>query len=125
MFAGINEIQLADEPDEDYYSNHWLSTLVIDSNAITREDMRIALQTENIDCRPVWKPMHLQPVFAQSPYYGDNVSEKLFEKGLCLPSGSNLSDTELGLVSSVVLNTIAAKKSSVTDKINVYASSMD
>ena len=56
--------------------------------------MRLALLEDNIESRPLWKPMHLQPIFANAPYYGTTISEKLFDDGLCLPSGSNLTDEE-------------------------------
>jgi len=64
--------------------------------------MRLAFEAENIECRPLWKPMHLQPVFAKYPYYGNKIAETLFEKGLCLPSGSNLTDEERGRIAMVV-----------------------
>ena len=60
----------------------------------SREDLRLALEEEMIETRPLWKPMHLQPVFEMCPYYGGNVSEQLFENGLCLPSGSNITEEE-------------------------------
>ncbi len=81
-----------------FYSNRWLTTILIDplfSGGITREDLRIALEKENIESRPLWKPMHLQPVFESYPFYGDSTSQRLFENGLCLPSGSNLTQDEL------------------------------
>lgn len=100
FFAEINtrgyHVELLPEP-EGFFSNRWLTTVVIDptkNKGITREDVRLALEAENIESRPLWKPMHLQPVFADSPFYGDGVSEELFEKGLCLPSGSNLTEQE-------------------------------
>lgn len=120
LFANNKELVLLQEPDEDFYSNNWLTTLLVESDVLTREDIRLALLAEEIDCRPVWKPMHLQPVFADALYYGKDVCEKLFEKGLCLPSGSNMSDTELARVSSVVLSTIKLAKQ-VEDR-NVFAS---
>lgn len=83
------------------FSNRWLTTILVDpqlSGGITRETIRLALETKNIESRPLWKPMHLQPVFAGAPFYGDGTSEKLFENGLCLPSGSNLTQSELNLV---------------------------
>ncbi|MBF8962549.1 aminotransferase class I/II-fold pyridoxal phosphate-dependent enzyme [Pontibacter sp. FD36] len=93
--ATIPAIQFAEEPNEDFYSNRWLSTVLVDNTqGVSREDIRLALERENIETRPLWKPMHLQPVFADSPYYGDGTSERLFDKGLCLPSGSNMSDEE-------------------------------
>ena len=105
-FEGVEGIDCHAEPDEKYYSNFWLTTVLIDHEDFTREDIRLALMADNIDCRPLWKPMHLQPVFAGAPYYGSNVSEKLFEKGLCLPSGSNLTNDDLKRIVSKVRQTI-------------------
>ena len=95
-FKDIDGVEVFSEPNEDYYSNHWLSAIVIDENVagVNREDLRLAFLEDNIESRPLWKPMHLQPVFADAPYYGTNVAEKLFDAGLCLPSGSNLSDDD-------------------------------
>ncbi len=78
-------------------SNRWLTCLTIDPSRCgsTREDVRLALESENIESRPVWKPLHMQPVFQNYPYYGSGVAEELFDKGLCLPSGSNLSKEDL------------------------------
>jgi len=72
------------------------------TNGITREDLRLAFEKENIECRPVWKPMHMQPIFKDSPYYGGNVAESLFNEGLCLPSGSNLTDEDRNRISNVI-----------------------
>lgn len=96
LFKDIDGVEVFTEPSEDFYSNHWLSAIIVDLNKTgkTREDLRLALLEDNIESRPLWKPMHLQPVFENSPYYGGNVSEQLFENGLCLPSGSNLTDEE-------------------------------
>lgn len=96
LFRNIEGVTVFSEPSEDYFSNHWLSAIVIDSKITgkTREELRLAFLKDNIESRPLWKPMHLQPVFADSPYYGDRVSEVLFDDGLCLPSGSNLSDVD-------------------------------
>ena len=81
------------EPGEDYFSNHWLTALRIKpESGVTNEDLRLHLHKENIEARPVWKPMHLQPIFEKYPYYGNRWSEKLFEEGLCLPSGSNMTE---------------------------------
>ncbi|MDB5210348.1 MAG: aminotransferase class I/II-fold pyridoxal phosphate-dependent enzyme [Sediminibacterium sp.] len=77
----------------DSFSNRWLTCVLVDrsqTNSITREDIRLHLEKDNIESRPLWKPMHLQPVFADAPRFVNGVSEKLFEQGLCLPSGSNL-----------------------------------
>ncbi|MFA4979533.1 MAG: aminotransferase class I/II-fold pyridoxal phosphate-dependent enzyme [Sphingobacterium sp.] len=96
IFARIDGVRVLTEPSEDFYSNHWLAAITIDEalTSVSREDLRLALLEDNIESRPLWKPMHLQPVFENSPYYGSNVAEKLFDTGLCLPSGSNLTDAE-------------------------------
>ncbi|MFV0146272.1 aminotransferase class I/II-fold pyridoxal phosphate-dependent enzyme [Empedobacter falsenii] len=96
LFADIEGVTVFVEPTSDYFSNHWLSAILIDSKVAgkTREDLRLAFLEDEIESRPLWKPMHLQPVFANSPYYGGKVAEELFENGLCLPSGSNLTDAE-------------------------------
>lgn len=96
VFKNIDGVEVFSEPNENYYSNHWLSAIIIDEKIAgkNREDLRLAFLEDNIESRPLWKPMHLQPVFADTPYYGTNVAEKLFDDGLCLPSGSNLSETD-------------------------------
>lgn len=89
-------ISFLEEP-QFFFSNRWLTTILVDpaqTGGVTRETIRLALESENIESRPLWKPMHRQPVFAGCPAYSSGVSEKLFETGLCLPSGSNLSDLE-------------------------------
>lgn len=96
FFRDIKGVTVFTEPNPDYFSNHWLSCIVIDSKALGKNstDLRIALEKENIECRPLWKPMHLQPVFEKYPYYGGTTSQDLFENGLCLPSGSNLTESD-------------------------------
>ena len=87
------------------FSNRWLTTILIDpsqNGGVTREDIRLALEKENIESRPLWKPMHLQPIFQQFPNYGGAISEQLFEQGLCLPSGSGLKEEELKRVVSLI-----------------------
>jgi len=100
-------IAFVEEP-EGYFSNRWLTTILVDptKSGITREDLRLALLEENIESRPLWKPMHLQPVFKDFPYYGGNISENLFENGLCLPSGSNLEEKDLARVVDKMRQTI-------------------
>lgn len=104
LFAGIDGVTVFTEPSSDYFSNHWLSAITINPEIAdkTREDLRLAFLEDNIESRPLWKPMHLQPVFAGSPYYGENVAENLFNNGLCLPSGSNLTDTERARIAAKV-----------------------
>ncbi len=98
--GAIDGITFLAEP-AGYFSNRWLTTILVDAsktNGITREDIRLALEKENIESRPLWKPMHLQPVFAGTTFYGDGTSERLFKNGLCLPSGSNLDKLDLDRV---------------------------
>jgi pyridoxal phosphate-dependent aminotransferase EpsN len=85
----------------------WLTTLTIDPAqfGVDRETLRVALERENIEARPVWKPMHLQPVFRGCQCVGGAVAEELFDKGLCLPSGSNLTEQDLERVVSIILDT--------------------
>lgn len=109
-FAGIKEIKWLNEPSKDYFSNRWLTTVIIDSDRYTREDVRLTLAADNIDCRPLWKPMHLQPVYAGVPYFGNGTSDQLFEHGLCLPSGSNLTPEDLNRVALRILNVFGIKK---------------
>lgn len=111
IFADIEGVTVFVEPNSDYYSNHWLSAILVDPDVAgkTREELRLALNEENIESRPLWKPMHLQPVFADAPYYGTNVSEKLFENGLCLPSGSNLTDEDRHRIAKVMTDLFSLK----------------
>lgn len=104
LFADIEGVTVFVEPTSDYFSNHWLSAIIIDPKVCgkTREDLRLAFLEDNIESRPLWKPMHLQPVFENAPYYGNKVAENLFENGLCLPSGSNLTDEERERIAKVV-----------------------
>lgn len=79
------------------FSNRWLTCILVNpekTNGLSREDIRLHLEKDNIESRPLWKPMHLQPVFAAAPYFGETVSAKLFDQGLCLPSGSNLTEED-------------------------------
>ena len=96
--ANANGYHIEFQPEpEGYFSNRWLTSITIDpatNKGIDREFLRLACERENIECRPLWKPMHLQPVFKDCPFYGNGVSESLFNNGLCLPSGSNLTDED-------------------------------
>ncbi len=105
LFQDLPGVTVFSAPNSDYFSNYWLSTILIDpikSNGITRETLRLALEAENIESRPLWKPMHMQPVFEKYPYYGGTVAETLFENGLCLPSGSNLIAEDRNRIASVI-----------------------
>ena len=103
--SSINGISFQTEPNDKFHSNYWLTSILVDSTKTegkTREDLRLLLDAENIESRPLWKPMHLQPVFANCPYYGNGVSEKLFNMGLCIPSSSILTDDDLKRVIDVI-----------------------
>ena len=105
VFASIEGVEVFSTPNDDYFANYWLSAITIDAtktNGRTAETLRLALDAENIESRPLWKPMHLQPIFEKYPYYGSNVAQKLFENGLCLPSGSNLTDTDRERIAKVI-----------------------
>lgn len=105
LFQDVDGIRVFTEPNSDYFSNHWLTAITIDENKVGKsaEEFRLTLEKENIESRPLWKPMHLQPVFENCPYYGKNVAERLFHSGLCLPSGSNLSENEKDRIKQTVL----------------------
>lgn len=102
--GSISGIEVQQNPSTQFNSNFWLTTILIDpkQTGFDREQLRLRLEEENIESRPLWKPMHLQPVFASYPYYGGSVAERLFERGLCLPSGSALSDNDIARVIEVI-----------------------
>ncbi len=98
--SSINEITFTEE-QKDSYSNRWLTTIQTDSYE-RREKIRLLLQKENIESRPLWKPMHLQPVFKNYTAYTNGTAEDLFACGLCLPSGSNLSNVDLKRITNCI-----------------------
>ncbi|MBC5837047.1 DegT/DnrJ/EryC1/StrS family aminotransferase [Flavobacterium muglaense] len=113
LFKDIPSVTVFISPNEDYYANYWLSAIVIEPNkalGIDRESLRLAFEDVNIESRPLWKPMHLQPVFAKYPYYGTKVAENLFDNGLCLPSGSNLTDEDRERIANAVTSFFGVKK---------------
>lgn len=100
-FEGVSVLE---EP-EGYFSNRWLSTIHVDpakTNGVNKKNLYNKLLEDNIESRPLWKPMHMQPVFADCPFYGNGVSEELFRNGLCLPSGSNLTEDDLQRVINAI-----------------------
>ena len=104
----IPGIEFTEEP-AGYFSNRWLTTILIHpdkTSGISREEIRLALEKENIESRPLWKPMHLQPVFENCQAYTSGISEMLFKNGLCLPSGSNLTLNELNRVTTLIKSRI-------------------
>ena len=108
-FVGINFFS---EPSLDFFSNHWLNAVIIDpnkTNGFRSEDLRYEFQKENIESRPLWKPMHMQPLFNKAEYFGAIIAEKLFKFGLCLPSGSNMSNKDRERISEVIYKVFKAK----------------
>ena len=103
LLTDIKGVSIFDNPSDEFQSNHWLTCVLVEPElaGFTREDVRLAMERANIETRPLWKPMHLQPVFATVPFYGDGTSEHLFEKGLCLPSSPVLSKEDLNRVAEV------------------------
>lgn len=104
VFSNIDAVKLFSEASSDFFSNHWLSSITIDKKVTTRtnQELMAAFAEENIETRPLWKPMHLQPVFNDCPYYGETVSEELFTAGLCLPSGSNITNDDKNRIYEVI-----------------------
>ena len=109
LLKGISGISFQSNPSSDFNSNMWLTCILVDpaEAGFTREELRLAMEQENIETRPLWKPMHLQPVFAECPFYGNTTSERLFEKGLCLPSGPALTSQDINRVVNVIFKLIS------------------
>ncbi|MDP3392424.1 aminotransferase class I/II-fold pyridoxal phosphate-dependent enzyme [Sediminibacterium sp.] len=105
FFKDIPGITFQTEPNDDFYSNFWLTAILIDSkltSGISRETIRLKLEEENIESRPLWKPMHMQPIYEGTSFFGKGVCENFFENGLCLPSGSNLTEKEFERIFSAL-----------------------
>ncbi|EIA10229.1 4-keto-6-deoxy-N-Acetyl-D-hexosaminyl-(Lipid carrier) aminotransferase [Flavobacterium frigoris PS1] len=105
LFKDIEGIDVFSSPNSDYSANYWLTAILISPNAahgISVEELRLAFEKENIESRPLWKPMHMQPIFSDYPYYGKKIAETLFGNGLCLPSGSNLTNEDRARITAVV-----------------------
>lgn len=109
--GNIKEISFLEEPNADYFSNRWLTAVLIEDRIFTQKEkststytkIHLSLSDDNVESRPLWKPMHLQPVFADAPFYGRTCCEQLFERGLCLPSGSNLREEDLNRVVQTIM----------------------
>lgn len=106
LFKNVKGIKVHENPTKDYDSNFWITCITIDSKIFgkTSEQIRLQLDAENIESRPLWKPMHIQPVFLEMPYYGNGVSEKLFNTGLCLPSGAGLKEDDIRTIVKIILS---------------------
>ena len=103
--SDVKGLSFQTEPDEQFLSNYWLTAILIDpkqTGGKTRDELCQALEAENIESRPLWKPMHLQPVFVECPYYGNGVSKKLFSNGLCIPSSPVLTEEDLDRVVNTI-----------------------
>lgn len=105
-FADVDGIELKSNPDERFNANYWLSTILIDKNVtgFDYEELRIALDAKGIETRPLWKPMHLQPIFANNPRYVDGTAERLFNKGLCIPAGPCVTDEDVAYIVREIKN---------------------
>lgn len=106
LLSGVPGLSLLENPDPRYHSNHWLTCLLVnpDEAGFDREELRLALLKAGVESRPLWKPMHLQPVFRSCPFYGPGISGRLFDRGLCLPSGAGLDEADLDRVINVIIN---------------------
>lgn len=107
-FEGVDGIMVHDNPSPEFDSNFWLTTILLDPAKIatTPDELRMALNEADIESRLLWRPMHMQPVYCDSPYYGSDICETLFNRGLCLPSGSSLTDDDIARVTDAVNNSI-------------------
>ena len=106
LLEGVKGVKVMCQPEGgDFDSNYWLTCITVEPGVagFTRENVRLALDADNIESRPLWKPMHLQPVFKDAPFYGNGTSERLFEIGLCLPSGPTLTNEDIERVEQVII----------------------
>jgi dTDP-4-amino-4,6-dideoxygalactose transaminase len=108
IFERAAGVKVFSEPNSDFFSNHWLSCILVDksNSGFSNEELRLAMAENNMESRPLWKPMHLQPIFKDAPYYGSSVAEDLFKIGLCLPSGSNLNIEEKVKINDILIRFI-------------------
>lgn len=115
LLKDVPGVTVHQNPSPEFDSNFWLTCILVDPEVagFSREDIRLHLANRNIETRPLWKPLHLQPVFCQAPFYGDGTSEQLFKTGLCLPSGSTLTDEDIDRVVQATLE--------IKARINVLA----
>ena len=105
LLKDVKGVRVMCQPEGgDFDSNYWLTCITVEPEeaGFTREDVRLALDADNVESRPLWKPMHLQPVFKNAPFYGNGTSERLFEIGLCLSSGPMLTNQDIERVTQVI-----------------------
>jgi len=108
LLGKVPGIKFQEEPSNDFFCNRWLTTIIIDSKktGFDNEKLRLMFEKNNIESRPTWKPMHIQPVFKDAPAYLNGTSEKLFNEGLCLPSGTKMNDKDKERIEKVLLDLI-------------------
>lgn len=113
LLKNVPGISFHTNPSDAFASNYWLTCIIVNPVVVgfTREDIRLAMDADNIETRPLWKPMHLQPVFESCAFYGDGTSERLFTDGLCLPSGPTLTDKDIERVAGVIRNQVSGFRS--------------
>lgn len=110
LLGDIPEVRVHGNPSSDVNSNFWLTTILFDERlGFTPEDLRQYLDANNIESRWLWRPMNMQPVYVDAPFYGDGTAERLFGHGLCLPSGSILTDDEIAAVADAVRTFVKSK----------------
>ena len=99
-FEGVEGITLKSNPDDRFNANYWLSTILIDpeKTGTNYDEVRVQLDAKGIETRPLWKPMHLQPVYANNPRYVNGISERLFNMGLCIPAGPWVTDEDVAYI---------------------------
>lgn len=102
FFQPIDGIKFQDEPNKLFHSNYWITAILNVLNNRDLNKLRLELEKENIESRPIWKPMHMQPVFKNHDFYGPGICKSIFENGLCLPSGSNLTESDFDRIFSVI-----------------------
>ena len=103
--SDVCKIEVMSNPSSDYNSNYWLSTILL-NNGTSPNDLRLKLESDNIETRLLWRPMHMQPIYESAPFYGNGTSESLFDKGLCLPSSSSLTDNDVEKVITSIKKSI-------------------
>lgn len=108
LFENIRGIQIIKSDNSDIKTNNWLSIIKVEKDVLKfdKEELRLTLLKNNIESRSIWKPMHLQPVYSNNIFFGNNNSERLFDKGLCLPSGVNLTQNELSRIEKTIFKLI-------------------
>lgn len=112
LFKSVSGVEVFKEPNSKFVSNHWLSCILIDpkETGFTNNALRLELFKHNIEAKLLWKPMHLQPIFKHYKFFGTQISDSLFKKGLSLPSGSNLTEDDKGRIKKVITDFISKRK---------------